>query len=153
MTKTKLYCFGKLKFQELKALEKDYIKKINFFTNIQIIQLKDIKEKNEKVLKVKEGEEILKHIKRSCFNILLDERGKTFTSKEFANFIKEKEEIHPEIIFFMGGHCGVSKDIKDKFNFSISFSSMTFPHDLFRIIFLEQLYRAYSINNNINYHR
>ncbi len=103
--------------------------------------------------KQKETELIEKFIQSSDHLILLDEKGKTMTSKKFAGFIQEKmNQGVKNLVFVVGGHYGFSDSIKKKANGLISLSEMTFSHQVVRIMFMEQIYRAMTILNNEPYH-
>lgn len=154
MKKIELVCIGNLKFKELKYLEENFIKKINFFVDFKVKNLKEIKLKNEDILIEKEGKMILESLNVKDFVIALDENGKKMNSIEFAKFLSDKISFYSgRIVFLIGGFAGLSKILDDRIDFKLSFSDMTFSHDLFRIVFLEQLYRAFTIIKGIKYHR
>jgi 23S rRNA (pseudouridine1915-N3)-methyltransferase len=105
------------------------------------------------LLKIKEGEAILAALNKEDYLILLDERGKTFTSEAFASFIEKRAgESLKNIVFLIGGAYGVSDAIIQRANFKWSLSSLVFPHQLVRLILAEQIYRACSISRNEKYH-
>ena len=143
----KIICLGKLKEKYLVDLIEDYQKRINRYHKIEIIELKD--EDNL----IKEEQSILNYIKKDDFLITLEIEGKEITSKEFASLIEKTFITHSNITFVIGSSLGLSDKIKEKSNFSLSFSKMTYPHGLFRGILLEQIYRAFKINNNESYHK
>ena len=95
----------------------------------------------------------LKHIYKKDYVVTLEIEGKQLTSVELSNKIQELETTNPNITFIIGGSYGLSKEIKELSNYKLSFSKLTFPHQLFRVILLEQIYRAYKINNNEEYHK
>lgn len=108
---------------------------------------------SENEIKIYEGKLILDKIKPTDYIVLLDNNGKTYDSKGFANFIQQKEMQNiKQIVFVIGGAYGFSNEVYERANEKISMSSMTFSHQIVRVIFLEQLYRAYSINNGLPYH-
>lgn len=125
----------------------DYSKRINKYHKLQIIEIKD-----ENTLE-KEYKAIEKYIDKNEFVIALDIKGDNFTSEEFASKIDTIFQHNGTLTFIIGSSLGIHEEIKKKANIRISFSSMTFPHGLFRAIFLEQLYRAFKINNNETYHK
>ncbi len=134
----------------------EYFKRIKRYINFDFRVIKDLKNtKNldENLQKQQEGEKILSLITGSDIVVLLDENGKEFNSKEFAGFI-EKQMINSvkNLIFIVGGPYGFSDAVYSRANYKISLSRMTFSHQLIRIIFAEQLYRAFSIINNEPYH-
>ncbi len=154
MKKIELICFGELKFKELVELEKKYIKKLTYFTDFKKTLLKDLKIKNERQKREEEGKLMLSIIKKGDFIIALDEKGRGMSSVDFSNWLSNKTSyFQGKLVFLIGGHSGLSQSLDKHINYKISFSKMTFPHDLFRIIFLEQLYRAFTIEKKITYHR
>jgi len=135
-------------------MEQAYIDKINYFTRFEIQNLKDAKSADEAAKKKLEGRSILESLMPQDYVVALDEHGKTMDSMEFSRFIADKISGHPHrLVFLVGGPSGLSDELDGKINMKLSFSPMTFAHDIFRIIFLEQLYRAFTIIKNIKYHR
>jgi 23S rRNA (pseudouridine1915-N3)-methyltransferase len=105
------------------------------------------------MLKVKEGEAILSLLAKDDFLILLDERGKSFTSEALAKFLEQRTvESVKNVVFLIGGAYGVSADVMERANFKWSLSPLVFPHQLVRLILAEQIYRACSIMRNEKYH-
>jgi 23S rRNA (pseudouridine1915-N3)-methyltransferase len=154
MNKIELHCIGDLKFKGLKELEQKYKEKINYFTSFDIRRLKDIKSTNDTLKKKKEGQMMLDVLDQRDFVIALDEHGKKMDSLRFSNYLADKLAHHPHrVIFLIGGHAGLSEELNSRINLKLSFSDMTFGHDIFRILFLEQLYRAFTIIKKIKYHR
>lgn len=154
MNKIELICVGDLKFKGLKEVEQKYTAKINAFTKFAIRSLKDVKSRDDAVKKKKEGQMMLELLDERDFVIALDEHGKKMDSLQFAGFLSDKIVYHPHrIVFLVGGHAGLSDLLDLRIDFKLSFSRMTFAHDIFRILFLEQLYRAFTINKRIKYHR
>lgn len=123
------------------------------FDEIVIPSLKNTKNLSPQVLKEKEGELILKKIEKQDFTILLDENGKTFDSVEFANFLQmQMNSGIKNLNFVVGGAWGFSPQVYQEADAKISLSKMTFSHQIIRIIFMEQLYRAMTILRNEPYH-
>lgn len=149
----KLIVVGQLKEKYLKEAVEEYMKRIKKYTNIEIIEVKDegLIEEN-KAIKL-EAEKINKHISNKDYLVTLEIEGNEYTSIEFAKKIDNILIENSNIIFIIGGSYGLSSDIKQKANLHLSFSKMTFPHQLFRVLLLEQIYRAYKINNNESYHK
>ncbi len=143
----KIICLGKLKEKYLIELVNDYVKRINRYHKLEIIELKD-----EDSLE-KEEENILKYIEVKDFVITLEIEGKEMTSEELASVIDKTFITHSNITFVIGSSLGLSKKIKSLSQCALSFSKMTFPHGLFRGILLEQIYRAFKIRNNESYHK
>ncbi len=148
----KIICIGKIKEKYLKEAVLEYQKRISKYTKLELIELPDYDFDVKKTLS-KEKDNILKVIKPNDYNILLDLDGQSFTSLEFASKLLNLREKYPNINFIIGGSFGVDTDIKEKCQERISFSKLTFPHQLFRVIFLEQIYRSFKIINNEEYHK
>ena len=148
----KIICVGKIKEKYLKEAVLEYQKRISKYTKLELIELPDYDFDIKKTLS-KEKDNILKVIKPNDYNILLDLDGQSFTSLEFAFKLLNLREKYPNINFIIGGSFGVDTAIKEKCQERISFSKLTFPHQLFRVIFLEQLYRSFKIINNEEYHK
>ena len=143
----RILCVGKIKETYLEELINDYLKRINKYHKLEIIEIKDnpIWEKELKVLKEK--------IRMSDYNIALDLTGKKVTSVTFAERLNNILMNYGNITFIIGGSLGLDEEIRNLVNECISFSDLTFPHGLFRGILLEQIYRAFKINNNETYHK
>jgi 23S rRNA (pseudouridine1915-N3)-methyltransferase len=123
------------------------------FSIIEIPELKNVASLSEDQIKTKEGELILKNIKPTEDVILLDERGREFSSMEFAKLLQDKiSYIGKDIVFVIGGAYGFSEAVKQRANSKISLSKMTFSHQMVRAIFVEQLYRAFTIMKGEPYH-
>jgi 23S rRNA (pseudouridine1915-N3)-methyltransferase len=104
-------------------------------------------------MKVKEGELILKQLENSDFLVLLDERGKQFTSLDFAGFIEKQQVASVKtMVFLVGGPFGFSDEVYKRANLKMSLSNMTFSHQMIRLLFIEQLYRAFTIIKGEKYH-
>ena len=150
----KLIVVGKTKSSELVRLINEYVKRINFYKKFKIIVVNSLKSKknSEKEIKKIEGENVLKSIKKNELIFLLDENGKSFNSRKFADFLLNKFKTNKSIVFVVGGAHGFSNEIKQKSNEIISLSEMTFSHQIIRLFFTEQVYRALTILNNHPYH-
>ena len=143
----KIICLGKLKEKYLTDLVNDYKKRIEKYHKIEIIELKDEEDLES------EANNILKYIGKNDYIITLEIEGKEIDSVSFAKLIDETFITHSTITFIIGSSTGLSNRIKNRSNYKLSFSKLTFPHGLFRGILLEQMYRAFKINNNENYHK
>lgn len=150
---------GKLKEKYLLDGIKEYSKRLSKFTKVEEVVLADepIKDKDSDALneeiKIKEGKKILQAIDKS-YVIALDLKGKMLDSVELAEKILEIQSYHSSnITFIIGGSLGLSKEVIDRADFKLCFSKMTFPHQLMKLILLEQVYRAFKINNNETYHK
>jgi len=148
----KIICVGKIKEKYLVDAINEYKKRLSKYTKLEIIELPDVDYDLKKTLEV-ERDSILKSIKSTDYNILLDINGKEYTSIEFANNIDKIRQINSNINFIIGGSNGVHDDIRNIVNERLSFSKLTFPHQLFRVILLEQIYRSFKILNNEEYHK
>ena len=154
MKKIDLICIGELKFKALKELEQHYSQKINFFAPFHIHSVKDVKTGDDEAKKKKEAQLILDLLDKKDFVIALDQTGKKMDSPEFSRLLEDKISWHPgRLVFLIGGHAGLAKSLDPHIHYKLSFSDMTFAHDIFRILFLEQLYRAFTIAKGITYHR
>ena len=149
----RIIVIGSLKEKYLTDATEEYLKRLKKYTEIEIIELKD--ENQYEITKniQKEAEKIEKYLNPRDYLITLEIDGNQLTSEEFAQKINKIKLETPNITFIIGGSYGLSKQITDKANYHLSFSKMTFPHQLFRVILLEQIYRAYKIINNENYHK
>lgn len=149
----KIICVGKVKEKIFKEAIEEYQKRLTKYTKINIIEVEDININNEELIKQKEKELILKHIDKKDYVITLEIEGKQLSSTELSKKIEELETFNSNITFIIGGSYGLDDEIKNLSNFKLSFSKLTFPHQLFRVILLEQIYRAYKIKNNESYHK
>ncbi len=154
--KIKLLVIGKTDSKQLLFLMDDYIKRIKSFISFDFEVIPDIKNRknlSEDLQKEKEGILILSKITSADFVILLDEKAEEFTSKNFAMFLQKKMNSGiKNLIFVVGGPYGFSKAVYQRANQKTALSKMTFSHQMVRLIFLEQLYRAYAIINHHPYH-
>ena len=149
----KIICVGKIKEKFFDAAIEEYLKRLQKYTKLQIIEVPDIKTEDSKIAIKKEAEYIKKHIKEKDYIISLAIEGKEYNSVQFANLIDSIRIENNNIVFIIGGSCGISSEIKNNSKILLSFSKLTFPHQLFRIILLEQIYRAFKIINNETYHK
>ncbi len=144
---------GSIKEKYLEEAIKEYTKRLSKYTSIEILEVKDEDfGEIEKTLKSEE-EKIVKHINNKDYVITLEIEEKELTSIEFAQKIEEILIENSNITFIIGGSYGLSDRIKEMANYHLSFSKMTFPHQLFRVLLLEQLYRSFKINHNESYHK
>ena len=148
-----IICVGKLKESYLKEAQLEYLKRLKKYTSVNLIELTDSNIDDEKIALEKEKEQILKYIKPKDYIITLEIEGKELSSIELADKLDKTLITSSDITFIIGGSYGIHHDIKEKSNYKLSFSKMTFPHQLFRILLLEQLFRSYKILNNEKYHK
>ena len=149
----KIICIGKIKEDFFKEAIKEYQKRLSKYTKIEIIECKDYDIGNIDSIKKLEGEEILKKINDKDYVITLEIEGENLTSIEFSKLINNTLTINSNITFIIGGSYGLDDEVKKRSDYKLSFSKMTFPHQLFRVILLEQIYRAFKIINNESYHK
>lgn len=145
---------GKVKEKYLTDGINEYLKRMQGFTQVSITEVKEVNTPDtQKNIKL-EGENILSQIKPDEYVIALVIKGQALTSEELAKFLKEKEIYGTsKITFVIGGSNGLSEEVLKRANFHLSFSAFTFPHQLMRLILLEQLYRTMMINNHQEYHK
>ena len=148
----KIVCIGKIKEAFFEEAINEYKKRISRYTNIEIIELPDYDFDIKKSL-LMEYNNIVKVLNKNDYNILLDINGKEMDSVSFAKKINDTLIYKSNITFIIGGSNGVLDELRKLVDFRLSFSLMTFPHQLFRVILLEQIYRSYKINNNEEYHK
>ena len=154
--KIELWYIGKSKFTFIDEGVNLFIKRINAFRHIQIREFPNIKSRKNKtpdIIKAEESNLILNQLDKGDFLVALDENGKTYSSIEFARLIQQKMNLGTrKIVFVVGGAYGLHDNLKSRANLMLSLSKMTFSHQVVKLIFMEQLYRAFSIINNHPYH-
>lgn len=151
---------GKLKEKYLKDGIDEYKKRLSRYCSIDIIEVQDEKapeslsEKEEEQVKIREGQGILKHIKDGTYVIALDIKGKMISSEEFSTLISDLGiSGNSNIAFVIGGSLGLSQEVLARADYKLSFSKMTFPHQVMRLILLEQIYRGFRIMKGEPYHK
>ncbi len=157
MIKINIVCVGKVKESYYKEAISEYVKRLSRFASVTV---KEVKEENfaetvgnseiQTIVK-KEGENILKEVKGKA--ILMDIEGVQYSSQNFSKFLSNFIDKGEETTFIIGGSYGVSDQVKSIVDEKISFSKMTFPHTLFRVMLVEQIYRAFMIRENSKYHK
>ncbi len=160
MLNIKIICTGKIKESYLREACEEYKKRLSRYANLEIAELSEVslsdnpsKAQIELCLK-KEGEQILKEIDKDTFVFTLCIEGKQLSSEELSSKLEELALTgRGKICFVIGSSFGLSDEIKSRAEVKLSFSKMTFPHQLFRVLLLEQIYRALSITNNSKYHK
>lgn len=154
--KIKLICVGKTSKSFLIEGENEYLKRLKHYLPVERIELPDVKNAKkltEEQIKQAEGEMILSKINPGETIFLLDEGGKTFSSEQYADFLQQKfNQGGHGLVFVIGGPYGFSPEMYAKANGKISLSKMTFSHQMVRMFFLEQVYRAMTILRNEPYH-
>lgn len=153
----KIIAVGKIKEKFTKEAIDEFKKRLGAYCSLSLVEIpaQEIKDDNlaQKYMQA-EGEKILSAIKPDSYVITLEILGKMLSSEDFAQKIKDLTcEGHNEIVFVIGGANGLSKEVSDRANFKLSFSKMTFTHQLVRVFLYEQIYRAFKIINKESYHR
>ena len=158
--KITIICVGKIKEKYLSDAIAEYSKRLSKYCKLEIIQLQDEKtienasETVNRQIKDKEGERILKNISDDSYVITLEINGEMISSEKMAQKINSLGiACTSHITFIIGGSLGLSENVSNRSDYKLSFSKMTFPHQLMRVILLEQIYRSYRIINNEPYHK
>ena len=149
----KIICVGKIKESFYREAIEEYKKRLSKYTSLEIIEVEDENTNDKMIALRKEKERIDKYIGNKDYVISLAIEGKELSSNELANKIDNIYNNYSNITFIIGGSVGLSDEIKNRSNMLLSFSKLTFPHQLFRVILLEQIYRSYKIINNEEYHK
>jgi len=153
--KITLLLVGKTADNRLQSLIDEYQNRLKHYIpfEIKIVELKSRgTQEAEALIKQQEGDLILKAVTPSSDVVLLDERGKQFRSIEFADYLQKKMSAGRDLVFVVGGPFGFSQDVYDRANAQFSLSKMTFSHQMIRLLFIEQLYRAMTILRHEPYH-
>lgn len=150
----KLICVGKVKDEHLKALIDDYSKRIGKYHKLEIIEVKDepIRDNEKEVLDI-EATRILSKVDKEDYVILLDLHGSNLDSSSLAKKIDNLFITHSKIDFVIGGSLGLGEEIRNRANYRLKLSDMTFLHQMTRLIILEQIYRSFKILNHETYHK
>ncbi len=159
MLNINIICVGKIKEKFFSSAIEEYSKRLSKYCKLDILELPDEKipdnpnETIESIVKEKECNNILKHLKKDSYIIALDLKGKEYTSVEFSEKLESLSMTNSKITFIIGGSLGLTDNLLSHCNEKICFSKMTFPHQLIRIFLVEQIYRAFKISNNESYHK
>ena len=156
MIKTNIICIGSIKESYFKDAVNEYVKRLSKFTKLTITELPETKltiknDKDIEIIKQRETNNIIS--KLSGYVILLDVKGQAFSSEKLAYKIIEIANTNSTITFVIGGSYGTADLLNQYINLNLSFSDFTMPHQLMRVVLLEQIYRAFTIINNITYHK
>ncbi len=154
MPSIQIICFGKTKEKYFIEPFLEYKKRLSSWINVDLIELPTVSlssANNINIVKNKEGDILLKTIQNSDYLIVLSEEGEQLSSTDFTQFI-DKAQLKGNIKFIIGGTYGLDERIKKRANFLLSFSKMTFTHEMIRVFLIEQIYRAYTILKNKKYH-
>lgn len=153
--KISLIWIDKTKDKYLLELIDDYLHRLSKYVKYNILELSSIRGQTDRgnVL-ITETKQILNALNKESYKIILDDKGQSFTTMNFARFIEKHQTLSTkELAFIIGGHFGLSDEVKQKGDLIMSLSSLTFTHDMTRLILVEQLYRAYTIINNHPYQK
>lgn len=154
--KITVYTIGKTKDNDVLSLEKEYLKRLKKYCQYELIELSDCKISNgsEELVKATEAQTLLSKLEPTDFFIALDERGESFSSESFAEYLQEKmNKGVSNLKIAIGGALGFDQSVRDRANLILSLSEMTFPHKLIRVFVAEQIYRAFSILRGEPYHK
>ena len=156
--KIRILAVGKVKEEYLLAALKEYSKRISAFSEVEIVEITEAKLSKENNSEIqlaveKESSMILNSLNKKDFNILLDIEGKELDSIKLAQLFATTQQTNSSFTFIIGGSHGVNDLLKKSANLRLSFSKLTFPHQLVRVMLLEQIYRIFKINNNHMYHK
>lgn len=142
----RIVCVGKIKEKFYRDAIDEYLKRMSKYHKLEIVEVMDSNMKNE-------ASEILKRIDNKDYVVTLEIDGNNMSSVELSNFIDKTLINNSVITFVIGGSDGLDDEVKRRANYKLSFSKMTFPHQLFRVVLLEQIYRSFKILNNETYHK
>ncbi|NLY87989.1 MAG: 23S rRNA (pseudouridine(1915)-N(3))-methyltransferase RlmH [Clostridiales bacterium] len=154
-----IICIGKLKEKYWQSAIQEYIKRLGPYCNIKIVELKESRLPSnaslldERKVVETEGDKILEKICENDYTIALEIEGKMFSSLDFAQKIEKVAFEKSTIDFIIGGSLGLSEKVGKRADLCLSFGRITFPHQLARVVLVEQIYRAFKINNNEKYHK
>ena len=156
----RIIAVGKLKEKYWRDAAEEYAKRLGAYCSLEVIEIKESllranpSAADEEAVKAAEGEDILQHINKGDYVITLEIKGKGLTSEQLAEKMASLAlEGKSNIAFVIGGSLGLSPEVSKRADFKLSFSAMTFPHQMMRVILLEQIYRSFKINRNETYHK
>lgn len=159
MLNINIICIGKIKEKYLQDAINEYTKRLSKYCKLTITELSDEKIPDKlnsslsQQIKEKECNRILEHVKKDSYVIALNVEGTQLSSTDFSKKIEDISMLNSNITFIIGGSLGLTSNLLNSCNMKISFSKMTFPHQLFRVLLLEQIFRAFKIINGETYHK
>jgi 23S rRNA (pseudouridine1915-N3)-methyltransferase len=159
MARVRMIAIGKLKETYLLQAQAEYVKRLKPYLNLELEEVSDLPSPDgaspaqEKQVRVREGASIKNLLRPKEYLVTLDRRGKELSSLEFAAFLNERAIVGDAVTFVIGGSLGLADELIKSAQLNWSFSKLTFPHQLFRIMLLEQIYRAVKINRREKYHK
>ena len=148
----KIICVGKVKENYYREAIEEYLKRLSKYTKVDIIEVNDLNYDKEKTIR-EESKLIIDKLNNNDYKILMDINGEILNSITLSKKLNDLMIINSNITFIIGGSYGVSDELKRMVDYRLSFSSLTFPHQLFRVVLLEQIYRCFKIINNEEYHK
>nr|WP_315021180.1 23S rRNA (pseudouridine(1915)-N(3))-methyltransferase RlmH [uncultured Aminipila sp.] len=155
-----IVCIGKLKEKYWVSAIEEYSKRLSKYCTLSIDELKEERLQDnastaeEESVKIAEGKSILKRIKKDSYVITLEIKGNQLSSEKLADKVNQLGlDGKSDLVFVIGGSLGLSEEVSQRSDYKLSFSAMTFPHQMMRVILLEQIYRAFKINKNEQYHK
>lgn len=154
--KIQIILIGKNKDKWIAEAMDDFLRKVRPYAEVEIDVLKEekiSKSQNIEQIKREEGVKILTAVKKDFFLVVLDDKGKKLDSHEFSDLISQKIDLGQNLTFVIGGALGLSDDVKQKAGLILSFSSMTFTHQMMRVFLIEQIYRGFNILKGTDYHK
>lgn len=149
----KLICVGKLKETYWQDAVKEYQKRLTKYCKLELIEVSDFATDHVEVTQKKELQEIKKYINEKDYVVTMEIEGKEYDSVSLSETLEKIMMTNSNLVLLIGGSCGLHPELKERSNLSLSFSKLTFPHQLFRVMLLEQLYRSYKISHNESYHK
>lgn len=148
----KIVCVGKVKETYYRDAIEEYLKRLSKYTKVEVIELNDLNYDKEKTIR-EESKLIIDKLNNNDYKILMDISGEILDSVSLSKKINDLMISNSNITFIIGGSYGVSDELKRMVDYRLSFSKLTFPHQLFRVVLLEQIYRCFKIINNEEYHK
>jgi 23S rRNA (pseudouridine1915-N3)-methyltransferase len=148
----KIICVGKVKENYYREAIEEYLKRLSKYTKVEVIELSDLNYDKEKTIR-EESKLIIDKLNNNDYKILMDINGEILDSVSLSKKLNDLMISNSNITFIIGGSFGVSEELKRMVDYRLSFSILTFPHQLFRVVLLEQIYRCFKIINNEQYHK
>ena len=148
----KIICVGKVKEKYYREAIEEYLKRLSKYTKVEVIEVNDLNYDKEKTIR-EESKLIIDKLNNNDYKLLMDINGEMLDSVSLSKKLNELMISNSNITFIIGGSFGVSEELKRMVDYRLSFSILTFPHQLFRVVLLEQIYRCFKIINNEEYHK
>ena len=148
----KIICVGKVKEAYYREAIEEYLKRLSKYTKVEIVEVSDLNYDKEKTIR-EESKLIIDKLNNNDYKILMNIQGEILDSVSLSKKINDVMINNSNLTFIIGGSYGVSDELKRMVDYRLSFSKLTFPHQLFRVVLLEQIYRSFKIINNEEYHK